>query len=344
MRDVQRDGRRAVRAAAQRLGLEVAGCAFYNDTTGNPAHIAQGVARSGADAVYLPITAGADGGRLIKELRARAGRDLLLLGGDGFSDPRFSDEVGRAANGMRVTVAGVDPKALTGHGRKLIDRLRETVGEPHPYTVSAVQATELLLDAIARSDGTRRSVVRELFDSEVRGGVFGDFSVTPTGDTTANRVTIYELEDGGLGFDRLLTPPLGLVVSPRAETTPAPTSAAPEGVEMLVVPVGSEAEAVRLCDVSRESWPRGFAGHERVFFDKPDGIDFTCFEPRDSPEPSRAPDGPRGEVRYIAPVSGPEHAERVCDAARERWPRAYARYDEVLLDQVDGRDLTCVRP
>ena len=25
-----------------------------------------------------------------------------------------------------------------------------------------------------------------------------------------------------------------------------------------------------------------------------------------------APDGPHGEVRYIAPVSGPEHAERVC--------------------------------
>jgi hypothetical protein len=210
--------------------------------------------------------------------------------------------------------------------------------------VNAVQATELLLDAIARSDGTRRSVVRELFDSEVRGGVLGDFSVTPTGDTTANRVTIYELKDGELVLDRLLTPPLGLVVSPRAETAPAPASAAPEGVEMLVVPVGSEDEALRLCEVARESWPRAFAGHDRVFFDKPDGIDFTCFEPTDPPEPSRAPDGPHGEVRYIAPVSGPEHAERVCDAARERWPRAYARYDEVLLDQVDGRDLTCVRP
>ena len=331
-------------AAAQRLGLQVAGCAFYNDTSGNPAHLARRVARSGADAVYLPITAAADGGRLIRALRARHGRDLLLLGGDGFSDPRFRDEVGRAANGIRATVAGVDPKALTGRGRELIDRLRETVGEPHPYTVNAVQATELLLDAIARSDGTRRSVVRELFNSEVRGGVLGDFSVTPTGDTTANRVTIYELKDGELVLDGVLTPPLGLVVSSRAETAPAPTSAAPEGAEMLVVPVGSEAEAVRLCDVSRKRWPRAFAGHDRVFFDKPDGIDFTCLEPTDPPEPSRAPDGPHGEVRYIAPVSGPEHAERVCDAARERWPRAYAGYDEVLLDQDDGRDLTCVRP
>jgi hypothetical protein len=38
--------------------------------------------------------------------------------------------------------------------------------------------------------------------------------------------------------------------------------------------------------------------------------------------------GPRGQVRNPAPVSGPEHVERVCDAARERWPRAYARDDE----------------
>src|SRR4029079_17087329 len=61
----------AVRAAAERLGLQVAGCAFYNDTTGNPAHLARRVARSSADAAYLPITAAVDRGRLISELRAR---------------------------------------------------------------------------------------------------------------------------------------------------------------------------------------------------------------------------------------------------------------------------------
>ena len=108
---------------------------------------------------------------------------------------------------------GVDPDGVTGKGRELIDRLREAVGEPHPYTVAAVQATELLLDAIARSDGTRRSVISELFASEVRGGVLGDFSVTPTGDTTANQVTVYRIEKGERRFDRILNPPLGLVAS-----------------------------------------------------------------------------------------------------------------------------------
>ena len=51
----------------------------------------------------------------------------------------------------------------------------------------------------------------------------------------------------------------------------------------------------------------------------------------------------RGFFDHVAP-GGVTLTERVCDAARKRWPRTYARYDEVLLDQVDGRDLTCVRP
>ncbi len=102
--------------------------------------------------------------------------------------------------------------ALTGSGRELIDRLRAEIGEPHPYTVSAAQATELLLDAIARSGGTRSSVISHLFASEVRGGVLGDFSVTPTGDTTANQVTIYRIVNGERRVEAVLTLPLSLVV------------------------------------------------------------------------------------------------------------------------------------
>jgi len=80
------------------------------------------------------------------------------------------------------------------------------------YAVSAAQATQLRLDAIGRSDGTRRSVVSELFSSDVGGGVLGDFSVTATGDTTANSVTIYRIEGGERRLDRVLAPPLNLVV------------------------------------------------------------------------------------------------------------------------------------
>jgi hypothetical protein len=43
--------------------------------------------------------------------------------------------------------------------------------------------------------------------------VLGDFSVTPTGDTTANQVTVYRIENGERRLDRVLNPPLSLVGS-----------------------------------------------------------------------------------------------------------------------------------
>jgi ABC-type branched-subunit amino acid transport system substrate-binding protein len=62
--------------------------------------------------------------------------------------------------------------------------------------VYAAQAAQVLIDAIARSDGTRRSVTRELFATKVRDGLLGDFDITPSGDTTAGAVTIYRIHDG----------------------------------------------------------------------------------------------------------------------------------------------------
>jgi len=46
------------------------------------------------------------------------------------------------------------------------------------------------LDAIARSDGSRASILRELFATEVRGGLLGDFRFDTRGDTTERPVTV----------------------------------------------------------------------------------------------------------------------------------------------------------
>lgn len=54
----------------------------------------------------------------------------------------------------------------------------------------AAQAAQVLLDAIARSDGTRASVTKELFATRVRGGILGTFGFDRNGDTTEQKVTI----------------------------------------------------------------------------------------------------------------------------------------------------------
>jgi ABC-type branched-subunit amino acid transport system substrate-binding protein len=88
------------------------------------------------------------------------------------------------------------------------------------YAAYAGQATEVLLDAIARSDGSRASVVKQLFSLRVRRGILGDFRFTPTGDITQQPITILRAQtpggakeiqgyEGGV-IDRVIRPSSGL--------------------------------------------------------------------------------------------------------------------------------------
>ena len=63
------------------------------------------------------------------------------------------------------------------------------------YAPEGAQATEVLLDAIGRSDGTRMSVIRELFATKVRNGVLGTFSFDRFGDIVPSPVAIYRFRN-----------------------------------------------------------------------------------------------------------------------------------------------------
>ena len=72
----------------------------------------------------------------------------------------------------------------------------------------AAQATEVLLDAIARSDGTRASVVEELFATKVENGIIGSFTFDRLGDIDPAPVGVYRYEDGKIVVDRVIRGPL----------------------------------------------------------------------------------------------------------------------------------------
>ena len=55
----------------------------------------------------------------------------------------------------------------------------------------------MLLDAIARSDGTRASVLEELFQTNERGGLLGSFGFDRNGDISESPVTILRVERPG---------------------------------------------------------------------------------------------------------------------------------------------------
>ncbi len=72
----------------------------------------------------------------------------------------------------------------------------------------AAQAAEVLLDSIARSDGSRASVVDELFKTEVTNGLLGSFSFDRYGDIVPAPVGIYRFEGGEIVADGVIRAPL----------------------------------------------------------------------------------------------------------------------------------------
>jgi ABC-type branched-subunit amino acid transport system substrate-binding protein len=75
----------------------------------------------------------------------------------------------------------------------------------------AAQAAEVVLDALARSSGTRASVVAQLYKLRFKKGILGSFRFDRSGDSTLNPVTVFRAVEGNSKFDRVVTPPHRLI-------------------------------------------------------------------------------------------------------------------------------------
>jgi ABC-type branched-subunit amino acid transport system substrate-binding protein len=200
---------------AKALGVGVAGESTFKPATVDVAALADAVARSGADGVVL----GADGYSsaglpLVKALRARLGRRVPLMAiGVGF-DPSLP----AAARGVYVASTDVPRSAarLTPAGERFATEAGEG-NRPKYGVLESAQAAQLVLSAIARSDGTRASVLRNLRASRVTDGILGSFHFDRNGDIDPPVMPIERLDatrrDGpieGAVFDRLITIPESL--------------------------------------------------------------------------------------------------------------------------------------
>jgi DNA-binding SARP family transcriptional activator/ABC-type branched-subunit amino acid transport system substrate-binding protein len=181
---------------ARRLGIAVAGRGSLDAGESSYAPLAAEIARTGADGVFLGTASDPDSVRLLRDLRVRLGPTVQFIATDGF-DPTTAVLAGAAGEGMTTSQPGPSNDHLSGEGKQFVASFSKRFGaEPTRFAVSAAQAIDVLLDAIARSDGTRASVTRNLFTTRVPSGILGSFWITPTGDTTLNAVAIYRIIDG----------------------------------------------------------------------------------------------------------------------------------------------------
>ena len=107
--------------------------------------------------------------------------------------PEVLKRAGRAAHGVYVATGDVPRAAfaLTAAGR----RFARDMGTDAQFlgVLEAGQATELVLSAIARSDGTRASVLKELRASEVNDGILGSFRFDRNGDITTASIPMLRI-------------------------------------------------------------------------------------------------------------------------------------------------------
>lgn len=196
------------RRTARRLDIRIAGAERFDPAAKSYDALAEKIARSGTPGVVIGGDFSQGGDRLLKALRARLGPRTTIMTGEGFTPvSEVLKRAGRAALGLYVSSVNIPGAArdLSPAARQFLRDLGTT--EPLPWVLEAGQAAELVLQAIARSDGTRASVLKELRGAEVKNGILGSFRFNRNGDITPARVIIVQITGStppGSGLDSSL--------------------------------------------------------------------------------------------------------------------------------------------
>jgi branched-chain amino acid transport system substrate-binding protein len=203
--------------AAARLGLTFVGSASLEPRTKNFGAAADRVARARPEAIFFPELYFEHPDALLKALRDRLGQRIVFIG---------LEYVGYAEPGMYVTSTARANESLGPAGRDFVRTFAATQpGGAVPlgaFIPEAAQATEAFLDAIARSDGTRASVTRELRRLKIEDGILGTFSFDENGDMVPATISVFRITGkgseadapdfyGGADFDRVVQVPPELV-------------------------------------------------------------------------------------------------------------------------------------
>jgi len=193
----------AFQARAKKLGLKIAGFVPWDAKATSYEAIGEQIATSGADSVYLGGIVCNNGVKLIKDLRAAVGPKPQFVAPDGFTPYSATLEAGSAAQGMVISYAGQPLQKLGPTGKKFMAQFRayaKIKGNMPPYAVYQAQAAQIMLGAIAKSNGTRASVVKEMFKTRVTNGIMGTFRFDRNGDIIPNKWISFDKLKGNAGF------------------------------------------------------------------------------------------------------------------------------------------------
>ena len=153
---------------AKKQGITIAGQQAWDGKQPNYTALMTGIKATSPDCVYLGGIYDNNGGQLIKDKVAVLGDNntVKLLAPDGFTGYPDEDKLAQA-QGEYLTFAGLDQSQMsaTGPAGKLLQEYQAKYNSapPSSYVIYGVQALQVILDAISKSDGTRASVTAQVF-------------------------------------------------------------------------------------------------------------------------------------------------------------------------------------
>jgi branched-chain amino acid transport system substrate-binding protein len=200
------------RGAAEALGMKVTGFSAYDPKQANFRAIFTRIKATNPDGIFIGGLVDENSGQLINDkltlLGPNAGKVKLFLP-DGFTaDAVFQRSEGGTPNAKDAffSVAGVGIDKYTGAAQTFINDFKKTIPgkSVDPYAILGAQAARVVLDAIANSDGSRQSIIDEVFKTKIDNGLIGIFEINENGDITGAKgaallFTIYK------GTNKLVT-------------------------------------------------------------------------------------------------------------------------------------------
>jgi len=209
--------------AARAYGAKVLALRQWREGARHYFPLARAVARLSPDLVFVSGLLDTGGGRVIADVRTALGHRVPVIANDGLLPiSKLFSSAGRAARGVRITFPGLTIEGLPSAGRHFLAQFAATQpgGRVDEAAVYAAQATTVMLEAIAASDGTRPSIASHLLRAQLGGGLIGGVRFDARGDPTVSPITILQAQrpggddrvtsHGGASVERVVYPQLGI--------------------------------------------------------------------------------------------------------------------------------------
>src|SRR3954470_15921462 len=197
---------------AQKNGIQILGNDAWDPKATSYTSIFQKIQAAGADCVFLGGIYDNGGAQLIKDKASVLGDNnkVKVIAPDGFTGFPDMNKMPQA-QGMYLTFAGLSIDQLLaagGAGAKLVDDYKKQYGAAPSsnYALYGVSATQVILKALAASDGTRKGVNDAVFTKGITvpasESVIGkELKIdTKTGDVNAKDITVEVIKNNAETF------------------------------------------------------------------------------------------------------------------------------------------------